>query len=219
MISGKLNYPEIPDKSVTWSSSNNNVVTVNNGLVSAIAAGNVTITATNSAGQSAQVSLTVNAMVEPEPNVITVYYDNTVTDWWTTPYIWVWDKAYNDQNYSGNVWPGLPMSFDSATNYFMYSFKYDKDNGDLWLLFDNGDKNDIEQTDDFPLYNNGIYNAYGFTGNYTDGIESVYDSYPRSIDIYTISGVCLKRNATQEDIKSLQPGIYIIGGKKVVITK
>lgn len=36
------------------------------------------------------------------------------------------------------------------------------------------------------------------------------------VDIYTIQGICLKRNATQADIDALTPGIYIIGGKKVV---
>ena len=35
-------------------------------------------------------------------------------------------------------------------------------------------------------------------------------------DIYSLQGVCMKREATQEDIDALAPGIYIIGGKKVV---
>ena len=36
-------------------------------------------------------------------------------------------------------------------------------------------------------------------------------------DIFTLQGVCLKRQASQEDIDALAPGIYIIGGKKVVV--
>lgn len=36
-------------------------------------------------------------------------------------------------------------------------------------------------------------------------------------DIFTLQGVCLKRNASQSDIDSLVRGIYIIGGKKVVV--
>ena len=36
-------------------------------------------------------------------------------------------------------------------------------------------------------------------------------------DIYNLQGICLKRNATDDDIKSLRPGLYIIGGKKVIV--
>ena len=36
-------------------------------------------------------------------------------------------------------------------------------------------------------------------------------------DIYDIHGVCLKRNASQSDIDALSPGLYIIGGRKVLI--
>lgn len=36
-------------------------------------------------------------------------------------------------------------------------------------------------------------------------------------NIYNIQGICIKRNATQEEIDDLLPGIYIIGGKKILI--
>ena len=39
----------------------------------------------------------------------------------------------------------------------------------------------------------------------------------RQNDIYTLQGVCLKRNASQSDIDALAPGLYIIGGKKVIM--
>lgn len=35
--------------------------------------------------------------------------------------------------------------------------------------------------------------------------------------IYTVTGICINRNATIEDVKALPQGIYIIEGKKVVI--
>lgn len=48
------------DKTVTWTSSNSEIATVNeSGLVSAVSVGDVTITATNSAGQKASINLTV----------------------------------------------------------------------------------------------------------------------------------------------------------------
>ena len=39
----------------------------------------------------------------------------------------------------------------------------------------------------------------------------------RANDIFTLEGVCLKRNATKEDIDALAPGIYIVAGKKMVV--
>ncbi len=39
----------------------------------------------------------------------------------------------------------------------------------------------------------------------------------RPNDIYNLQGVCLKRDATQEDVDNLTPGLYIIGGKKVLV--
>jgi len=39
----------------------------------------------------------------------------------------------------------------------------------------------------------------------------------RPNDIYNLQGICLKRNATDDDIKALRPGLYIIAGKKVII--
>lgn len=36
-------------------------------------------------------------------------------------------------------------------------------------------------------------------------------------DIYSLQGICLKRNASADDIKALTPGLYIIAGKKVLV--
>lgn len=36
-------------------------------------------------------------------------------------------------------------------------------------------------------------------------------------NIYTLQGVCVKQNASQEEIDALTPGIYIVAGKKVVV--
>lgn len=35
--------------------------------------------------------------------------------------------------------------------------------------------------------------------------------------IYTLTGIRVKANATSEDLKTLSPGIYIMGGKKIVV--
>lgn len=48
----------------------------------------------------------------------------------------------------------------------------------------------------------------------TDGPEV---NITRPNDIYNLQGICLKRNASQEDIDALAPGLYIIAGKKVLV--
>lgn len=48
------------------------------------------------------------------------------------------------------------------------------------------------------------------------GVESVKVA-PENVDIFNLQGVCLKRNASQSDIEALSPGLYIIGGKKVIV--
>lgn len=56
---------------------------------------------------------------------------------------------------------------------------------------------------------------------YNSGVEDVIvDGENSSVnpnDVYNMQGVCIKRNATQEDINALAPGLYIIGGKKMIV--
>lgn len=51
------------------------------------------------------------------------------------------------------------------------------------------------------------------------GIDAIsLDAESESMgDIYNLQGTCLKRNATEEDVAALAPGLYIIGGKKVLV--
>lgn len=50
------------------------------------------------------------------------------------------------------------------------------------------------------------------------GVDSIADDENgKPVDIYNFQGICLKRNATQHDIDSLAPGLYIIGSKKVIV--
>jgi len=50
------------------------------------------------------------------------------------------------------------------------------------------------------------------------GIEEILISEDnKDIDIYNLNGVCIKRNATEDDINSLAPGLYVVGGKKVFV--
>lgn len=48
-------------------------------------------------------------------------------------------------------------------------------------------------------------------------IEGVASAVSESADVYTLSGVLVGRNVSDEQIKNLAPGLYIIGGKKRLI--
>lgn len=50
------------------------------------------------------------------------------------------------------------------------------------------------------------------------GVESArQDDTNAPKDVYNMMGICIKHNATPEQINSLPKGLYIIGGKKVII--
>ena len=57
---------------------------------------------------------------------------------------------------------------------------------------------------------------YTFTLIDGEGIGEVLAD-TETADVYTISGILVKKDATQEDLKNLKKGIYIISGKKVII--
>ncbi len=72
-LSATVSPSNATNKSVTWSSSNNNVATVSNGVVTAVGNGSATITATaaDGSGKRASCSITVNIPTTPS-NVETV---------------------------------------------------------------------------------------------------------------------------------------------------
>jgi hypothetical protein len=57
------------------------------------------------------------------------------------------------------------------------------------------------------------------TFDYVVTYSSVEDILAEATEfnVYSINGVCLLTNAKAEDLKQLEPGIYIINGRKVFI--
>ena len=53
--------------------------------------------------------------------------------------------------------------------------------------------------------------------DFTTGIDEILGDETKQVDIFNLQGVCLKRNASADDIRTLAPGLYIIGDKKVLI--
>lgn len=70
------------------------------------------------------------------------------------------------------------------------------------------------------LYANGPVAEFTVQ-DYASAIDDIVVETPgapeRPNDIYNLQGICLKRNASQEDVDALAPGLYIIGGKKVLV--
>ena len=58
---------------------------------------------------------------------------------------------------------------------------------------------------------------------YKTGMDEVVsdgkETQVKDNNIYSIQGVLLMQNATEEDIRSLKPGIYIVKGRKIVVPK
>lgn len=48
------------------------------------------------------------------------------------------------------------------------------------------------------------------------GVDTI-DVDAKDLNIYTVNGMLIKRNGTYEDVKALEPGIYIINGKKFYV--
>ena len=63
-----------------------------------------------------------------------------------------------------------------------------------------------------------IERLINYTGRYNTEVEEIYVNNDTTLpmNIYTLQGICIKRNATEEDINNLPKGIYIIGGKKIL---
>ena len=42
------------------------------------------------------------------------------------------------------------------------------------------------------------------------GVETVAEAIPDCFDVYSVDGVCLRRGASRDDLRSLRSGIYIL---------
>lgn len=86
-LSATVSPSNATNKSINWSSSNSNVATVSNGVVTAVGNGSATITATaaDGSGKKASCSITVNIPTTPDTQTITLAGGNTdacTIGWW-----------------------------------------------------------------------------------------------------------------------------------------
>ena len=86
-LSASVSPSNATNKSINWSSSNNNVATVSNGMVTAVGNGSATITATaaDGSGKKTSCSVTVNIPTTPDTQTITLAggnADQCTIGWW-----------------------------------------------------------------------------------------------------------------------------------------
>lgn len=114
---------------------------------------------------------------------VTVYFNNTKSGWNNVNlYVYGSDS-------SGEIagrWPGKPMSRDTATGYYVYTFTTDKDYESLNVIFNNGSGS--QTRDNVRMRNNGVYDADGDTG--MTGFESVtVNPTSYTVEYYNLQGI------------------------------
>ncbi|OXG02529.1 T9SS C-terminal target domain-containing protein [Flavobacterium johnsoniae UW101] len=146
------------NKNVTWSSSNSAVATVNSsGLVTAVSAGTVTITATTQDGnKTASAAITVN------PNTNFTVYFYKPSNWGTGIKIYYWN-ALPTGVLANATWPGVNMT-DSGNGWYSYTFTNVNSTN---LIFNDG----TNQTADLSRNKTGWYmNSTWYDSNPGTGI-------------------------------------------------
>ncbi len=146
------------NKNVTWSSSNSAAATVNSsGLVTAVSAGTVTITATTQDGnKTASAAITVN------PNTNFTVYFYKPSNWGTGIKIYYWN-ALPTGVLANATWPGVNMT-DSGNGWYSYTFT---NVNSINLIFNDG----TNQTADLSRNKTGWYmNSTWYDSNPGTGV-------------------------------------------------
>ncbi len=89
----------------------------------------------------------------------TVYYDNSSAHWGSV-YVWAWGNSGNINGLS-NFTDRPNMKWDSSLNLYYLSFELTSPTG---LKFTNTSDSNGGDTGDLTFYENGVYNASGYTG-------------------------------------------------------
>lgn len=110
----------------------------------------------------------------------------------------------------------LPYIFWRSTNPSFATV----DNEGIVTLVDNGSKGRLsDESCDIiaeTLYAN-VFASIKVKDANTEIEDIAIDVPAPTSDIFTLQGICVKRNASQADIDALNPGLYIVGGRKVLV--
>ena len=151
---------------------------------------------------------------------------------WTNIYCWAWDKNNGNRNYTGGKWPGVKCTQyqQLGDGRWVWLWQYDGDLTDTptGIIFSNNGK---PQTADLTFRDGGWYDQNGDIEPLITAIRSAGNdsAIAKTAAIYDLQG----RRVLDEGLRmkdesnnpssliphpsSLKKGIYIVGGKKIVI--
>ncbi len=113
------------------------------------------------------------------------------------------------------AWPGTQLT-QQSDGYWVASF----DKAPISIIFNDGVGGTVgvNQTENIDGISGDNYFTYDGAGSYTKEGSTSIDSVPtvefQTNNIYTIDGRRIRQNATS--LQDLKPGVYIVGGKKIV---
>lgn len=167
---------------------------------------------------------------QPSTGNYTIYYDNSKSSHWNPVKVYIWDQ--DNKKYAGE-WPGTNMTFVPEINLYRYSFDCTREDAVLKCIFNNNGNNGDNQTDDFNLVNDGIYNRNGYDrSSVTDivagsgmkvwtsgGTLFIESDAETTVYVYRVDGsyTALRVHAGLNVYDGMPKGFYIINKTKIAI--
>lgn len=161
-----------------------------------------------------------DAEKKPSPTSYTVYFDAQGTDWEQIyAYSWIYNNTVTEL--LGN-WPGTRTGkkvLIDGVEYYTLNFDPGQALDNPMIIFNDGESGVGEhQTEDLPLYNNGMYNINGFVGTHLATIAPTHNKgkltidnrtiyYDGRITLYNMQGIVVAHGKGY--IVAPSPGIYI----------
>lgn len=185
-------------KRVNWASDNEAVATVDaKGNVRAVAEGTATITAVayDGSGAKAECRVTVKGIV-PVASILLDHYEYSIVH--GSSFRLVATVLPDDATDKRVSWTSSDTGVAEVDNDGNVSVK---SIGSAIITVQ-------------ALDGSGVKASCSING--TAGMEDVL-APGQSVDVYTLEGILIHRNADAETLKALSPGVYIIGGRKILV--
>ena len=147
----------------------------------------------------------------PQPGGKTTVYVKASS----APHLYAWYMDGETAVELNGAWPGTQLT-QQSDGYWVASF----DAAPINIIFNDGVGGTVgvNQTENIEGISGDNYFTYDGGGNYTKEGSTSIDSVPtvefQTNNIYTIDGRRIRQNATS--LQDLKPGVYIVGGKKIV---
>ena len=147
----------------------------------------------------------------PQPGGKTTVYVKASS----APHLYAWYMDGETAVELNGAWPGTQLT-QQSDGYWVASF----DAAPINIIFNDGVGGTVgvNQTENIDGISGDNYFTYDGGGNYTKEGSTSIDSVPtvefQTNNIYTIDGRRIRQNATS--LQDLKPGVYIVGGKKIV---